>query len=207
MMMLSEITNALGAKMTGLDANVESVGIDSRNITKGQLFVGINGARFDGNAYAVQALEQGASAALVSDANTQAVPAVVVDDTRLAVGGLAKYWREKFALPLVAVTGSNGKTTVKEMIAAILTSAGAEVLSTEGNLNNDIGMPLTLLKMRAKHSHAVIEMGMSHEKEIDYLTKIAQPNIAVVINAGTAHIGELGSQEAIARAKGDVFTG
>lgn len=207
MMMLSEITNALGAKMTGLDANVESVGIDSRNITKGQLFVGINGARFDGNAYAVQALEQGASAALVSDANTQAVPAVVVDDTRLAVGGLAKYWREKFALPLVAVTGSNGKTTVKEMIAAILTSAGAEVLSTEGNLNNDIGMPLTLLKMRAKHSHAVIEMGMSHEKEIDYLTKIAQPNIAVVINAGTAHIGELGSQEAIARAKGEVFTG
>lgn len=207
MMMLSEIANALHGDMLGADVNVASVGTDSRSIAKGQLFIGICGEKFDGNTYAESAIKQGASAALVSEQNTMVKPIVVVDDTRKALGGLAMYWRKKFTIPLVAVTGSNGKTTVKEMIAAILKSAGADVLSTEGNLNNDIGMPLTLLKMRAKHAYAVIEMGMNHEEEIRYLTNIAQPKVAVVINAGTAHIGELGSRDAIARAKGEIFEG
>ncbi len=207
MMMLSEIANALHANMSGLDVNVTSVGTDSRDIAKGQLFVGIRGEKFDGNTYAAKAIDQGASAVLVSETSILAEPAILVDDTRLALGDLAEYWRKKFSIPLVAVTGSNGKTTVKEMIAAILTSAGAEVLSTQGNLNNDIGMPLTLLKMQAKHTYAVIEMGMNHENEIRYLVNIAQPKVAVVVNAGTAHIGELGSREAIARAKGEIFEG
>ena len=210
-MMLSEIAKALNATMNvsmrGADVQVLSVGTDSRSISKGQLFVGIKGEYFDGNTYAVSAIEQGAVAAMVSSANIHAVPSVVVENTRLALGELAHYWRTKFNLPLVAVTGSNGKTTVKEMITAILNAANGKVLATRGNLNNDIGMPLTLLGMNKNHNYAVIEMGMNHEGEIRYLTKIAAPKVALVNNAGTAHIGEVGSREAIARAKGEIFEG
>jgi UDP-N-acetylmuramoyl-tripeptide--D-alanyl-D-alanine ligase len=207
MMMLSEIASALNAQMTGDDVNVLSVGTDSRSILEGQLFVAIKGENFDGNTFASEAIELGAAAALVSDAEAKASPSVLVENTRVALGELAHYWRQKFNLPLVAVTGSNGKTTVKEMIASILTVAKGNVLATKGNLNNDIGMPLTLLGIRAEHHCAVIEMGMNHLGEIRYLTKIACPEVAVVNNAGTAHIGELGSREAIAQAKGEVFEG
>jgi UDP-N-acetylmuramoyl-tripeptide--D-alanyl-D-alanine ligase len=213
MLMLSEIAKAVGGQLMGPDVLCESVGSDSRSIAKNQLFVAIKGERFDGNAYATEAIKQGAAAALVSDANTQASPVVLVTDTRLALGQLAKYWRATLPLPLVAVTGSNGKTTVKEMLAAILhitllsTSATRSVLATQGNLNNDIGLPMTLLKLRKQHAYAVIEMGMSHEGEIRYLTNIAKPNVAVVNNAGIAHIGEVGSREGIARAKGEIFEG
>lgn len=207
MMMLSEIANALDAKMIGSDILVESVGTDSRHVVPGQLFVAIKGERFDGHQYAAKSIQQGAAAALISDETVSATPAVVVKDARLALGNLAGYWRKKFSLPIVAVTGSNGKTTVKEMIAAILRASDAEVLVTQGNLNNDIGMPLTLLRMQDSHSHAVIEMGMNHSGEIRYLTNIAAPDVALVNNAGTAHIGELGSREAIAEAKGEIFEG
>ncbi len=207
MMMLSEIAKAVSGCMLGADVLCESVGSDSRNIVKNQLFVGIKGERFDGNTYALEAIKQGAAAVLVSDVNTQAGSAVIVPDTRLALGRLASYWRNKFRLPLVAVTGSNGKTTVKEMIAAILAVTNKKILATQGNLNNDIGMPMTLLKMRKEHAYAVIEMGMNHEGEIRYLTNLARPSVAVVNNAGTAHIGEVGSREAIARAKGEIYEG
>jgi UDP-N-acetylmuramoyl-tripeptide--D-alanyl-D-alanine ligase len=207
MMMLSEIAKAVNGRMIGDDVLFESVGSDSRHIAKNQLFVGIKGEHFDGNAFAIEAIKQGAAAALVSDESTQANPAVVVSDTRLALGKMSKHWRQKFELPLVAVTGSNGKTTVKEMIASILAVTYKSVLATQGNLNNDIGMPLTLLKIRAQHAAAVIEMGMNHEGEIRYLTNLAQPMVALVNNAGTAHIGELGSREAIARAKGEIYEG
>lgn len=207
MMMLSEIASALNTQVIGEDVLVKSVGTDSRNIAKDQLFIAIKGERFDGNTFAKEAIEQGASASLVSDVSAKASPSVVVEDTRVALGGLAHYWRNKFDFPLIAVTGSNGKTTVKEMVASILKAAKGEVLATEGNLNNDIGMPLSLLKMRESHNYAVIEMGMNHEGEIRYLSNIAQPQVAVVNNAGTAHIGELGSREAIARAKGEIFEG
>jgi len=206
-MMLSEVAKALNAPMRGHDVKVLSVGTDSRSIAKGQLFVGIKGENFDGNAFAMEAIKQGAAAALVTKVNTQAIPAVMVDNTRSALGELGRYWRDKFNLPLVAVTGSSGKTTVKEMISAIINAANGKVLSTRGNLNNDIGMPLTLLNMNKNHTHAVIEMGMNHEGEIRYLSKLAAPAIALVNNAGTAHIGELGSREAIARAKGEIFEG
>ena len=207
MMMLSEIAQAVNGRMIGEDVLVQSVGTDSRNIIKNQLFIGIKGEHFDGNTFAPEAIRQGATAVLVSDANTQASPVVLVQDTRLALGQLAKSWREKFKIPLVAVTGSNGKTTVKEMIAAIFAAAKETVLATQGNLNNDIGLPLTLLKMRAAHTVAVIEMGMNHMGEIDYLTRIAQPTVALINNAGTAHIGEVGSRENIAKAKGEIFAG
>lgn len=207
MLMLSDIAKAVNGQLLGKDVLCESVGSDSRNIAKNQLFVAIKGEHFDGNAYAVSAIQKGAAAALVSDAATSARPAVLVADTRLALGHLASYWRTKFTLPLVAVTGSNGKTTVKEMLTAILNVANKNVLATQGNLNNDIGMPMTLLKLRKQHAYAVIEMGMSHEGEIRYLTNIARPNVAVVNNAGIAHIGEVGSREGIARAKGEIFEG
>jgi UDP-N-acetylmuramoyl-tripeptide--D-alanyl-D-alanine ligase len=207
MMMLSEIAKAVGGQMLGADVLCESVGSDSRNIVNNQLFVAIKGENFDGNTFASAAIKQGAAAVLVSDANTQARPAVLVNDSRMALGALAKNWRNQFQMPLLAVTGSNGKTTVKEMLAAILSAAGKNVLATQGNLNNDIGMPMTLLKLRAEHTAAVIEMGMNHLGEIDYLTRIAQPAVAVINNAGTAHIGELGSRDNIAKAKGEIFAG
>lgn len=207
MMKLSEIATALNAPMIGADVDVLSVGIDSRAIVDRQLFIAIKGEHFDGNAFASEALTLGASAAIVSDANLNISPAIVVEDTRFALGKLAHYWRKKFDLPVIAVTGSNGKTTVKEMISAIIKGADGEILATKGNLNNDIGMPLTLLNLRAEHRYAVIEMGMSHLNEIRYLTQIACPQVAIVNNAGNAHIGELGSREAVAEAKGEIFEG
>ena len=205
MMMLSEIATALNASVIGKDVKVLSVGTDSRVIANEQLFVAIKGEHFDGNTYASEAIKLGAAAALVSDVKVAASPSVLVKDTRLALGELAHYWRQKFDLPVVAITGSNGKTTVKEMIAAILNAAKGNVLATKGNLNNDIGMPLTLLNLRAEHTYAVIEMGMNHLNEIRYLSNIACPQVAVINNAGTAHIGELGSREAIAQSKGEIF--
>lgn len=207
MMRLSEVAKVLNTVHIGADTTILSVGTDSRNIMPEQLFVAIKGEHFDGNQYAVDAIEKGAAAVLISDQTIKVEPAVLVADTRIALGELAHYWRNQFACPLVAVTGSNGKTTVKEMIAAIMTAAKANVLATKGNLNNDIGMPLTLLSMREQHTCAVIEMGMNHLGEISYLSKIASPQVAVISNAGTAHIGELGSRQAIAQAKGEVFDG
>ncbi len=210
MIKLSEIAKAVNGQLLGADIQVQSVASDSRKIVKNQLFVAIKGENFDGNNFAAEAIKQGAAAALVSDDNVQASPAVLVADTRLALGQLAKHWRHKFKIPLVAVTGSNGKTTTKEMIAAILAAAtgdASSVLATVGNLNNDIGMPMTLLKIRENHQYAVIEMGMNHLLEIDYLTRLAAPDVAVITNAGTAHIGEVGSRDAIAHAKGEIFAG
>jgi len=207
MMMLSEIANALNARMVGKDVHVLSVGTDSRHIEKGQLFVAIKGDHFDGNSFAVDAVAQGAAAVIISDAEVKASPAVLVEDTRIALGKLASYWRKEFSIPVVAITGSNGKTTVKEMVAAILAASKDSVLATKGNLNNDIGVPLSLLNMRDKHAYAVIEMGMNHLGEIRYLTKIACPQVALVNNAGVAHIGELGSRETIAEAKGEIYEG
>jgi UDP-N-acetylmuramoyl-tripeptide--D-alanyl-D-alanine ligase len=210
MMHLSEAARATQGQLIGNDVLFTSVGTDSRNLAAGQLFVALRGEHFDGHAYAVPALEQGATAAMVSSATPGLAAGVVVQDTRLALGDLAAHWRRKFDIPLAAITGSNGKTTVKEMLASILRAeAGAEdrVLATEGNLNNDIGLPLTLLKLRHQHRYAVAEMGMNHRGEIRYLTRIGAPTVALVNNAGTAHIGELGSVEAIAQAKGEIFEG
>jgi len=211
MMRLSEAATMLGVPFSSLDAEVLRVSTDSRSIQPGDLFIALRGEKFDGGTFAAQALRQGAVGVVLD--RTQApdsASALRVDDTRLALGQLAAGWRQRFTLPLVAITGSNGKTTVKEMLAAILrveAGSDAAVLNTEGNLNNDIGLPLMLLRLRNTHQFAVLEMGMNHAGEIDYLTRLAQPDVAVVINALTAHIGFLGSVEAIARAKGEIFAG
>jgi UDP-N-acetylmuramoyl-tripeptide--D-alanyl-D-alanine ligase len=211
MMDTVEAARAVGGRLHGGNAPFDAVSTDSRAVGAGDLFIALKGERFDGHEYVPRAEGQGAAASVVARPVEGARKAqVVVDDTRLALGRLASYWRGKFTLPLVALTGSNGKTTVKEMIAAVLaTHVGARdpVLATEGNLNNDIGMPLTLLELRGKHRYAVIEMGMNHAGEIDYLTRLAHPAVALVNNAQRAHVGLLGSVEAIARAKGEIYAG
>lgn len=212
MMDLAQAAAALGGHVAGANVAFDGVATDSRAVRAGDLFVALKGERFDGHAYVEEAARRGAAAALTSREVQGGIPLsqVVVGDTRLALGRLAATWRARFDLPLVALTGSNGKTTVKEMLAAILaTHSGSRqaVLATEGNLNNDIGMPLTLLALRPSHRFAVIEMGMNHEGEIDYLTRLAQPTAALVNNAQRAHIGMLGSIEAVARAKGEIYAG
>ncbi len=213
MMLLSQAAQALHATMSGADVRFAAVSTDTRSIQQGDLFIALKGENFDGAKFVSQAAQAGAVAAVVN-ANSvidgAPCPLIRVPDTRIALGKLAAYWRSQFAIPLVAITGSNGKTTVKEMLSAILrTATGSEemVLATQGNFNNDIGMPLTLLKLRAHHRYAVIEMGMNHFGEIDYLTRLANPNVAVVNNATGAHLQGLGSIEGVAHAKGEIFAG
>ncbi|OGS92059.1 MAG: UDP-N-acetylmuramoyl-tripeptide--D-alanyl-D-alanine ligase [Gallionellales bacterium GWA2_60_18] len=219
MMLLSQAAQALGARLIGEDVRFVAVSSDSRNIQLGDLFIALRGEKFDGYEFVARAAQDGAVAALINAdsyaahpplASSPYPPVLVVEDTRIALGQLAAYWRNQFDIPLVAVTGSNGKTTVKEMLASILrAAAGREegVLATQGNFNNDIGMPLTLLKLNAQHRYAVIEMGMNHPGEIDYLTRIACPDVALITNASGAHLEGLGSVEAVARAKGEIFAG
>jgi len=212
MMTLAEAARVLQGRVQGQSLRFSGVTTDSRAVNAGDLFVALKGERFDGHTYVQEAARRGASGALTSQLVTGAlpVPQVLVADTRRALGKLAAYWRERHPLPLVALTGSNGKTTVKEMLAAIIAEHCGEreaVLATQGNLNNDIGMPLTLLRLRERHRYAVIEMGMNHAGEIDYLTRIAQPSVAIVNNAQRAHVGILGSVEAIAHAKGEIYAG
>ncbi len=210
MMRLSEAAVATQGRVIGQDALFTSVGTDSRNLTQGQLFVALRGEHFDGHAYAQPCLEQGAVAAMISAPQAGLSSALLVQDTRLALGNLAAHWRSKFTIPLAAITGSNGKTTVKEMLASILRAATGDddaVLATQGNLNNDIGLPLTLLKLHSQHKYAVAEMGMNHPGEISYLTRIGRPTVALINNATMAHLGGLGTIEAIALAKGEIFEG
>ena len=207
---LNRVAAALHAKLRGSNIEFTRVATDTRSIQPGDLFVALKGERFDGHVYAQQALDQGAAAVMITAAaECTAQPAIVVADTRLALGQLAAWWRDQMPAQIVGVTGSNGKTTVKEMLAAILRVASSDdaVLATAGNFNNDIGLPLTLLKLRPQHRFGVIEMGMNHAGEIDYLTRLARPDVALVNNAGAAHVGMLGSVEAVARAKGEIFAG
>src|SRR5438132_246385 len=168
MMSLREAATAIGARLVGEDVRFDSVSTDSRTLARGALFVTLRGERFDGRRFIRSAKERGAAAAMVTDdpgpgATDQELPFIVVNDTRLALGRLAAHWRGRFHIPLVAVTGSNGKTTVKEMIAEILCGhfGASRTLATEGNLNNDIGLPLTLLRLRLSHRPAVVELGIN----------------------------------------------
>ena len=209
MMTLAEAAAAMGGVLVGADVGFMRVTTDSRAIQLGDLFVALKGERFDGHDYVATALAAGAAAVVVSEPQAASGPQVLVADTLVALGKLAGYWRGRFPIPLVALTGSNGKTTVKEMLASILRCAAGEqaVLATVGNLNNAIGMPLTLLQLHSRHRYAVIEMGMNHLGEIAYLSRIAKPDVALINNAGRAHVGEVGSLDGIAQAKGEIFQG
>ena len=188
---------------------VQRVHSDTRTLQPGDLFVALRGERFDANGFLGQARAAGAVAALCSDEaalRASGLPGLVVADTRLALGQLAAGWRAQFRLPLIAVTGSNGKTTVTQMIAAILRAWKPQAtLATEGNLNNDIGVPLTLLRLRAAHELAVVELGMNHPGEIAGLAAIAQPTVALVNNAQREHQEFMATIEAVARENGAVI--
>jgi len=204
MMALSQAAAMTDGRVEGADVVCTSVSIDTRTLQPGALYVALQGQNFDGHDFVDAAQRQGAAAAMVHRPVPHSLPTLQVDDTRLALGRLAAAWRARHNIPVVAVTGSNGKTTVKEMIAAILAQRG-EVLATQGNLNNDIGVPLTLLRLRDSHYCAVIEMGANHPGEIAYVAQLARPGIGVVTNAGAAHLEGFGSLEGVARAKGELF--
>jgi UDP-N-acetylmuramoyl-tripeptide--D-alanyl-D-alanine ligase len=204
-MRLAETAELLQAGLQGADAWYTGLGTDTRSLEAESLFVALRGPRFNGEAFLEQARARGAVGALVSrDVAAADLPLLAVDDTRHALGRLAAHWRGRFSIPLVGITGSNGKTTVKEMTAAILGRRGP-ALVTRGNLNNDIGVPLTLARLGLEHGTAVIEMGANHPGEIAYLTDLAQPTVGLVNNAGPAHLEGFGSLTGVARAKGELF--
>lgn len=202
---MSYLASVTGGELRGADAVFRSVSTDTRTLSGGQLFVALRGPNFDGNLFVSTAAQKGASGALVQQlAGDAGLPQVLVPDTRMGLGQLARAWRQSLDLPLIAVTGSNGKTTIKEMIASIMGQRGP-VLATRGNLNNEIGVPLTLLEIDPVSLSAVIEMGANHPGEIDYLARLAMPTVGVVSNAGPAHLEGFGSLEGVARAKGELF--
>lgn len=181
---------------------------DTRSLQAGDLFVALQGERFDAHTFLAQARAQGALAAVAERGLAEAgLPGVEVPDTRLALGTLGRAWRNRFDIPLVAVTGSNGKTTVTQMVASILRAAcGDAALATAGNFNNDIGVPLTLLRLRPHHHMAVVELGMNHPGEIAYLADLARPSVALVNNAQREHQEFMSSVEAVARENGSVIS-
>ncbi|MGQ8775057.1 UDP-N-acetylmuramoyl-tripeptide--D-alanyl-D-alanine ligase [Serratia sp. NA_112.1] len=203
---LRTLADVLDAELLGADCQIVEVTTDTRQVTAGCLFVALKGERFDAHDFAVDAIAAGAGALLVSKRLLVEVPQLVVKDTRLALGQFAAWVRQQVPTRVVALTGSSGKTSVKEMAAAILRECG-EVLYTAGNFNNDIGVPLTLLRLQPQHDFAVIELGANHIGEIAYTTALTRPQTALVNNLAAAHLEGFGSLAGVAQAKGEIFSG
>lgn len=203
-MSLTKISQLLGIPFRGQDVVVTGVSSDTRSIKPGDLFVALAGQQFDGHDFIAEAQARGAVAAMVSRPVTATLPTIQVSDTLLGLGQLARAYRQVFTGTMVAVTGSSGKTTVKEMTANIFRQEG-ETLATQGNLNNAIGVPMTLLRLNSNYRFAVIEMGANHSGEIAYTMKIAAPKIAIINNIAPAHLEGFGSIEGVARAKGEIY--
>ncbi len=201
---LSELAALVDGRLVGEDRAFDGVSTDSRTIQAGELFVALRGPNFDGHDYLEIAQARGAAGALVAR-ESGVLPTVVVADTLRGLGRLGQQWRLRCPARVVAITGSNGKTTLKEMIAAILARRG-RVMATRGNLNNEIGVPLTLSRLRDE-DFAVVELGANHAGEIRYLSGLAQPDVAVLNNAGRAHLEGFGSLEGVARAKAEIIEG
>lgn len=199
-----EITQILDGVMSGADIEIKSVSTDSRNITAGDLFIALKGPNFDGSAFIADVKAKGAVAVVVEHPVAEDITQIIVRDTRLALGQLAAAVKAKLAPQTIAVTGSAGKTTVKEMMAAILSRRGS-VLSTQGNFNNDIGVPLTMLRLTPQHQYAVLELGANHKGEIAYTTTLAQPDVAIITNVAPSHLEGFGDVYGVARAKGEIF--
>ncbi len=203
---LSEVASMVGGTLHGEDCSYVGVSTDTRTLKSGELYVALTGPNFDGHAFIERAHELGAAGALVAARHNSALPQVSAGNTRAALARLSAAWRRRFDIDVVAVTGSNGKTSVKQMLAAILATRG-ETLATRGNLNNEIGVPLTLLRLRSTHRAAVIEIGASGPAEVGELAEIARPHVGIVNNAAAAHLeGFGGTVEHVARAKGEMFS-
>ena len=211
---LNQLRKIVAGKYYGdtslLKKKIKNISINSNAIKKNDLFIGIKGEKFNGDDFAKSAIKNGALAAVISCDIKELENKIIVKNGREALGKIAQYWKAQSKLHLVAITGSNGKTTTKEMIGSILTfhiKSKLKVLMSQGNFNNDIGLPLSLLNIKKTQKYAVVEMGMNHKGEIKYLSKIANPDVAVVTNIGEAHIKFFDSKEGIAKAKSEIFSG
>ncbi|WP_028302231.1 UDP-N-acetylmuramoyl-tripeptide--D-alanyl-D-alanine ligase [Oceanospirillum beijerinckii] len=201
----SELQQRFGGELINGDLAFERLVIDSRQVEAGDLFLAVKGARFDAHQFVPQVIEAGAAGLVVSESQDCGLPQWLVPDTQLALGQIGQFNRDRFASPVIGVTGNSGKTTVKEMLGAILTQTG-NTLITQGNLNNEFGVPLTLLRLSEEYQSAVIELGANHLGEIAYTAALAQPHVGIVLNVTGAHVGEFGSMDNIAQAKGELIT-
>jgi len=203
---LSQVAEMVQGQLQGEDKCISSLSTDTRNLHQGDLFVALEGDRFDGHAFINKDIESLAVGVLVHKQVDTTLPSITVDDTLKGLSRWAQAWRHVVAPKLAAITGSNGKTTVKQMLSNVLSLAGSTCY-TQGNLNNHIGVPLTLLTLREYHEYAVIEMGANHFGEINHLSCLAEPDIAIITNAGPAHLEGFGSVEGVSRAKGEIMNG
>lgn len=203
---LAEIAQAVNGRLVGDDLTVKNIVTDSRSLQAGDTFLALKGPNFDGHQFVSQAQALGCSAVIVQQQMHDNITQVVVADTHQALGKIGAYVKAKVAPKTVAITGSSGKTTVKEMVAAILSRLG-NVLATKGNFNNDIGAPLTLLRLEQHHEFAVIELGANHQGEIAYTTALVKPDVAIINNIAAAHLEGFGDLCGVANAKGEIFTG
>lgn len=206
---LSQVAEVLHAEFSETEQNQHFHGIstDTRQLHPGMLYIALRGQHFDGHQFLAQAQQQGAIAAIVEHPVTLPnFPTLIVKNTRDALGTLAKFWRQRFNIPIVAITGSNGKTTTKEMVNAIFSQQG-NGLATQGNLNNEIGVPLTLFRLQQEHQYAVVEMGANHAGEINYLTQLARPDVAVITQCAPSHLEGFKTLDGVAQAKGEIFSG
>lgn len=208
---LSELGLATQGVLSGEDIAFSSVAIDTRTLTQGDLYIALKGEQFDGHQFVAQAVKKGCSSLVVSDESLVRVqtdepktPCLIVNNTLSALGECSRINRERFSGPVIGLTGSSGKTSTKNMLESILLEQGA-TCATQGNFNNEVGVPLTLLSINDQHKFAVVEMGARKLGDIMYLSKLVQPDVAILLNAGTAHIDIFGSQENIAKAKGEIF--
>lgn len=203
---LSSITDAVDGELVGTDLSIDNITTDTRNVKQGDLFLALKGPKFDGHKFIAQAEKSGCLALIVDHKVDSDIAQIVVQDTHEALGKVAALVKKTVAPKTVAITGSSGKTTVKEMTSAILSRIG-KVLATKGNFNNDIGVPLTLLRLDHSHDFAVVELGANHMGEIAYTTQLTQPDVAVINNIAAAHLEGFGSLCGVARAKGEIFEG
>jgi UDP-N-acetylmuramoyl-tripeptide--D-alanyl-D-alanine ligase len=201
----AEAASVLGASRTGPDVSFLGCAIDSRQVQAGELFAALSGENMDGHDYVSKAREAGAVAALVNRVVDAEMPSIVVRDVHAALGQLSSHWRTRMPSKLVGVTGSNGKTTVKELLGGMLREVGT-TLQTRGNLNNDIGLPMTLLRLELKHQFAVVEMGANAAREIASLAAMAKPSTGIITHCGPAHLEGFGSIEGVAHAKGELIS-
>ena len=207
---MGDIVKCTGAILIGGtgEESIRSISIDTRSLKKGEMFVALKGERFDAHKFLKQALSKGASVLLIEKGRTieSRIPVIMVEDSLRAFGDIAHFWRQRIDPVVVAISGSNGKTTVKDMIGSVL-STYCPACVTEGNLNNLVGLPLTLFRLEKQHEVAVVELGMNMRGELRRLTEVANPDIAVLTNVGESHIGKFGSEEALLSAKGELFEG
>ncbi len=210
-MTLTQVAKKLGLTHPSVDIEFHGISIDTRTLQPGNLFIAIPGTRVNGHDFVEQAMKKGAAAALVTHPVESVLPQLQVEDTVAALGKLSSAWRDQFDLPIIAITGSNGKTTLKNMIASIMVAAchgdNTQVLATQGTLNNHLGLPLTLARLNRQHRYAAIEMGMNHFGEIEYLTQLTRPRVAAITNAAASHLEGVGDVAGVARAKAEIFSG